>query len=150
MLRRMKKLVLIAALCLPWLAQAGPLDERAAEAHLKAIAAGDVEAVMKAYGDDPWMDWVGGALDGRYRGTEAIRALWTKFAANNDNQPRTLQRTTITQNANPKGVTLTATAEYAGKTTVRVKHVLVYRDTKLVSEVWQIDPSADLIPAAAR
>ena len=53
-----------------------------------------------------------------------------------------------TQNANPKGVTLTATAEYAGKTTVRVKHVLVYRDTKLVSEVWQIDPSADLTPVA--
>jgi ketosteroid isomerase-like protein len=144
----MKKLTLIAALCLPLLAMAGPLDERAADAHLKAVAAGDVETLMKAYGDDPWMDWVGGALDGRYRGTDAIRALWTKFAAANDNQPRSLQRTTITQNANPKGVTLTATAEYAGKTTVRVKHVLVYRDTKLVSEVWQIDPSADLTPVA--
>lgn len=147
MLHRMKTLLLTLALCSPVLSWAGPLDERAAEAHLKAIAAGDVDAVMKAYGDDPWMDWVGGPLDGRYRGADALRALWTKFAAANDNQPRTLQRTMIMQNANPKGVTLTATAEYAGKTTVRVKHVLVYRDTKLVSEVWQIDPSADLAPA---
>lgn len=147
----MKKFALLLACCLPLLvtrlAMAGPLDERAAEAHLKAVAAGNVEALMQAYGDDPWMDWVGGPLDGRYRGADALRQLWTKFAAANDNQPRTLQRTVITQNANPKGVTLTAVAEYAGKTTVRVRHVLVYRDTKLVSEVWQIDPNAVLTPA---
>lgn len=143
----MKTLALLLACCLPLLAQAGPLDERAAEAHLKAVAAGNVDAVMQAYGDDPWMDWVGGPLDGRYRGAEALRQLWTKFAAANDNQPRSLQRTVITQNANPKGVTLTAVAEYAGKTTVRVRHVLVYRDTRLVSEVWQIDPNAVLTPA---
>ncbi|SHL96522.1 nuclear transport factor 2 family protein [Rhizobacter sp. OV335] len=147
----MKKFAMLLASCIPLLvprlAVAGPLDERAAEAHLKAVAAGNVDALMQAYGDDPWMDWVGGPLDGRYRGADALRQLWTKFAAANDNQPRTLQRTVITQNANPKGVTLTAVAEYAGKTTVRVRHVLVYRDTKLVSEVWQIDPNAVLTPA---
>jgi len=144
----MKKLALWLGACLwPLLAAAGPLDERAADLHLKAIAAGDVDAVMKAYGDDPWMDWVGGPLDGRYRGADALRQLWTKFAASNENQPRTLQRTVITQNANPKGVTLSATAEYVGKTmTVRVHHVLVYRDARLVSEVWQIDPNAALVP----
>jgi ketosteroid isomerase-like protein len=147
----MKKFAMLLASCIPLLvprlAVAGPLDERAAEAHLKAVAAGNVDALMQAYGDDPWMDWVGGPLDGRYRGADALRQLWTKFAAANDNQPRTLQRTVITQNANPKGVTLTAVAEYAGKTTVRVRHVLVYRDTRLVSEVWQIDPNAALTPA---
>ena len=137
-----------AALCLPVLAIAGPLDERAAEAHLKAIAAGNVDAVMSAYGDEPYMDWIGGALDGRYRGSDAMRELWKKFAANNDNQARTLQRSTITQSGNPKGVTLTVNAEYVGKTTVRVHQVLVYRDMKLVSEIWQIDPSAPLTPAA--
>jgi len=137
-----------AALCLPVLAIAGPLDERAAEAHLKAIAAGNVDAVMSAYGDEPYMDWIGGTLDGRYRGSDAMRELWKKFAANNDNQARTLQRSTITQSGNPKGVTLTVNAEYVGKTTVRVHQVLVYRDMKLVSEIWQIDPSAPLTPAA--
>jgi hypothetical protein len=94
------------------------------------------------------MDWVGGTLDGRYRGKDAIRELWQKFIANNDGRPRTLVRTTIAQNANPKGVTLTTTAEYAGKTTVRVRQVLVYRDTKLATEIWQIDPAAPLVPVA--
>lgn len=139
--------LLVAAVFLPGLACAGPLDERAAEAHLNAVAAGDIDALMAGYADDPWMDWVGGNLDGRYRGKEAIRGLWQKFIANNEGRPRTLVRTTIAQNANPKGVTLTATAEYAGKTTVRVRHVLVYRDTKLTTEVWQIDPAAPLTPA---
>ncbi|MEO8060773.1 MAG: nuclear transport factor 2 family protein [Burkholderiales bacterium] len=140
--------LLVLAISFPVLASAGPLDERAADAHLKAVAAGDIDTLMSAYGDDPWMDWVGGNLDGRYRGKDAIRELWQKFIANNDGQPRALVRTTISQNANPKGVTLTATAEYGGKTTVRVRHVLVYRDTKLATEVWQIDPAAQLTPAA--
>jgi hypothetical protein len=134
----------LLVVCWPVAAWAGPLDERNAEAHLKAIASGDVESVMKAYGEDPWMDWVGGSLDGRYRGTEALRDLWAKFAANNEQQPRTLTHGPIVQNPNPKGVTLAVTAEYVGKTTVRVRHVLVYRDGKLATEVWQIDPSAPL------
>ena len=145
---KLTRLLFSAAFCLPVLAIAGPLDERAAEAHLKAIAAGNVDAVMGAYGDEPCMDWIGGALDGRYRGGDAMRELWKKFAAANDHQARTLQRSTITQSGNPKGVTLTVNAEYVGKTTVRVHQVLVYRDAKLVSEVWQIDPSAPLTPAA--
>lgn len=136
------------ALTLPSLTHAGPLDERAADAHLRAVAAGDIDGLMAPYGDDPWMDWVGGPLDGRYRGKDEIRALWQKFFAANDGQPRTLTRTAITQNANPKGVTLTAIGEFAGKTTVRVRHVLVFRDAKLATEVWQIDPAALLTPAA--
>jgi hypothetical protein len=59
-------------------AQAGPLDERAALAHLQAIAAGDVEALMASYGEAPFMDWVGGPLDGRYQGKDAIREVWTR------------------------------------------------------------------------
>jgi ketosteroid isomerase-like protein len=148
MLHHLARPLFLAACCAPLLAFAGPLDERAADTHLKAIAAGDVDTVMKAYGDDPSMDWVGGPLDGRYRGSEAVRELWRKFAAANDHQPRPLQRTAIAQHGNPKGVTLTVTAEYGGKTPVRTHQVLVYRDMKLVSEVWQIDPAAPLTPAA--
>ena len=114
MLHLARPLLLAAACSLPLLAFAGPLDERAADAHLKAIAGGDIEALMAQYGDDPWMDWVGGTLDGRYRGKDEIRALWQKFIANNEAQPRTLTRTAITQNANPKGVTLTAVGSGAG------------------------------------
>jgi ketosteroid isomerase-like protein len=130
-------------------AWAGPLDERAAAAHIDAIAAGDLDALMSAYSDEPWFDWVGGALDGRYRGRDEVRGVWQKFIAANEGKPRTVTRTTFVQNANPTGVTLVANAEYVGKTTVRVRHVFVYRGGKLATEVWQIDPKAELTPAAA-
>lgn len=145
----MKSHALASALliaCATPLAQAGPLDERAATAHLEAIAAGDVDALMQAYGDDPFVEWVGGAIDGRYRGKEAIRAAWVKFMANNDHQPRTVVRSAWVQNANPTGVTLVANAEFTGKAKVRIREVLVYRDGKLVTEIWQIDPKAELAP----
>ena len=32
-------------------------------------------------------------LDGRYRGAAAVRELWKKFAAANDNQPRRVVKT---------------------------------------------------------
>jgi ketosteroid isomerase-like protein len=137
--------LLALSLCSAW---AGPLDERAADAHLKAIATGDVDALMQGYGDDPLVDWVGGPLDGRYRGRDAVREMWKKFAAANDNLPRSLQHGAITQNANPKGATVTTLAEYAGAKSgsVRVRHVFIYRDGRLVTELWQIDPSATVTP----
>lgn len=120
------------------LASAGPLDEKKAEMHLAAVAAGDVEALMADYADDVYMDWVGGPLDGRYRGREAIRAVWQKFAAANDGQPRPVKRSKLEANANPKGATISASAEYGGKVPVKVWHALVYRDGQLTSELWQI------------
>lgn len=58
---------------------AGPLDEAQAQAHLKAASAGDLEGLMRDYAEDAYLDWVGGQLDGRYRGKAAIRAVWQKF-----------------------------------------------------------------------
>lgn len=120
---------------------AGPLDEKKAEAHLQAVAAGDVEALMRDYAEEVYMDWVGGPLDGRYRGKAAIREVWQKFAALNDGQPRPAKFGKLTQQAHPKGVTLEAAAEYGGKTTIKVWHVLVYRDGELATEIWQIAPA---------
>jgi len=122
-------------------ATAGPLDEKKAQAHLQAVAAGDVEALMRDYAEDPWMDWVGGPLDGRYRGKAAIREVWQKFAALNDGQPRPAKFGKLVQQANPKGVTLEAAAEYGGKTAIKVWHVLVYREGELATEIWQIAPA---------
>ena len=119
---------------------AGPLDEKKAEAHLQAIATGDTDAIMRDYTEDAYLDWVGGPLDGRYRGKQAIREVWKKFAALNGGQPRTSRVAKMTQQANPKGATLTVAAEYSGKTLVKVWHVLVYRDGELSTEVWQIAP----------
>jgi len=122
-------------------ALAGPLEEKKAEAHLKAVAAGNIESLMRDYAEDAYMDWVGGPLDGRYRGKTAIRAVWQKFIAQSEGQPRPARYGPIAQQANPKGVTLEAAAEYGGKTTVKVWHVLVYREGELATEIWQIAPS---------
>ncbi|MDO9467917.1 MAG: nuclear transport factor 2 family protein [Thiobacillus sp.] len=134
-------LFLLGCLTFASLAVAGPLDEKKAAAHLQAVAAGDVEALMRDYAEDVSIEWVGGPLDGRYRGRAAVREVWHKFAAQNDGQPRPARFGKIEQFAHPQGVTLTASAEYGGKTTVRVRHVLVYRDGELTSEVWQIAPA---------
>ena len=136
-----RPLWLLCCIAVATAASAGPLDEKKAEAHLHAVAAGNVEALMRDYAEDAWMDWVGGPLDGRYRGKAAISEVWKKFAALNDGQPRPAKFGKLVQQANPKGATLEAAAEYGGKTTIKVWHVLVYRDGELATEVWQIAPT---------
>lgn len=122
-------------------ALAGPIDQRKAEAHLAAVAAGDVETLMRDYTDDAYMDWIGGPLDGRYHGKAAIREVWMKWLQQNDNKPRQGRTGKFSQYANPAGVSVEASAEYVGKTTARVWHVLVYRDGALTTELWQIAPA---------
>ena len=122
-------------------ALAGPLDEKKAEVHLKAIAAGDVEALMADYADDAYMDWVGGPLDGRYHGKASIREVWKKFAAANDGQPRPAKVSKLSGYGNPKGMSLEAEGEYGGKTPLKAWHVMVYRDGMMTSELWTIAPS---------
>ena len=73
-------------------------------------------------------------LDGRYRGKAAIREVWKKWASANDGKPRQARLGNIEQYANPKGVALQASAEYVGKTSVKVWHVLVYRDGQLATD----------------
>ena len=56
MIRKTKVASMILTLALPpWCggqAVAGPLDEAKAKAHLDAVAAGDLEALMRDYADD--------------------------------------------------------------------------------------------------
>jgi hypothetical protein len=137
----MHRLVILLCSMISAAALAGPLEEKMAETHLKAIAAGDVEALMRDYAEDAWMDWVGGPLDGRYRGKAAIRDVWKKWDALNDGKPRQARLGKLSQYANPKGVSVEAGAEYVGKATVKVWHVLVYRDGELATEIWQIAPA---------
>ncbi|RAU23732.1 hypothetical protein CU669_01110 [Paramagnetospirillum kuznetsovii] len=131
----------ILALLVAVPADAGPLDERKAVEHLDAVAAGNLDVLMRDYSADAYMDWVGGGLDGRYRGKEQIQAVWTKFIANNDGQPRPAKFSKPHAYANPKGASIEASAEYGGKAPVKVWHVMVYRDGELATEIWQIDPT---------
>ena len=41
---------------------------------------------------------------------------------------------------NPKGSTVSANVQFDGKQPIKVRYVLTYRDGKVVSETWQIDP----------
>ena len=127
-------------------ATAGALDEAKAQAHLNAVAAGDLDALMRDYEEDAYMDWVGGALDGRYRGKPAIKAVWQKFIAANAGKPRPARFSKLEAYANPKGATVQAEAEYGGTTPVKVWHALTYRDGSLDTEVWQIAPAIQLAP----
>lgn len=125
---------------------AGPLDEAKAQAHLNAIAAGNLEALMADYPEDVYMDWVGGPLDGRYRGKAAIREVWQKFIAINEGKPRPAKFSKLQSYANPKGASVVASAEYGGAKPVKAWHVLVYRDGSLDTELWQIAPALQVTP----
>jgi len=150
MIRKTKAASLLLALALlPWCggqAVAGPLDEAKAKSHLDAVAAGDLEALMRDYADDAYMEWVGGPLDGRYRGKAEIRAVWQKFIAANAGKPRPAHFGKLTAFANPRGATLEAKADYGGAVPVKVWHALTYRDGDLTTEVWQIAPALQIDP----
>jgi ketosteroid isomerase-like protein len=137
-------LILLSAIAQPSLA--GPLDEAKAKAHLDAVAAGDLNTLMRDYADDAYMDWIGGPLDGRYRGKSAISAVWRKFIAANGGKPRPAKFRKLQSYANPEGTSVETTAEYGGTTPVKVWHVLVYRDGGLTSEIWQISPAIQVSP----
>jgi hypothetical protein len=125
-------------------ALAGPLDDAKARAHLDAVAAGNLDALMQDYAEDAYLEWVGGPLDGRYRGKAEIRAVWTKFIAANAGKPRPANFGKLVSFANPKGATVQQRGDYAGQVPVKVSHSLTYRDGSLTTEVWQIAPGLQL------
>lgn len=125
-----------ALLTLSAAAMAAPADD--ANAHFKAIGAGNVDQVMQAYGDNAALQWVGGPLNGAYTGNDKIREVWSKFAKGN--APLEVVMAKLEESGNASGSTVTANVQFKGKSTIKVRYVLVYRDGKLVNEVWQIDP----------
>ena len=125
---------------------AGKLDEAKAQAHLNAVAAGDLEAIMRDYAEDAYLDWVGGPLDGRYRGKAAIRAMWQKFIDANAGKARPAKFSKLEAYTHPKGASLEASAEYGGATPVKVWHVLTYREGTLTTELWQTAPAIQVAP----
>ena len=129
----------IALTLLTGAAFAGPAQDLA-KARIEAIAKGDVAAVTSSYADGTTLNWVGGPLDGKYTGAEKLKEVWTKFTTAQGEQKATVAA--IAESANPKGATVTANVVFAGKGTVKVRYVLLYRDGKLSDEIWQVDPNA--------
>ncbi|HET9646078.1 MAG TPA: nuclear transport factor 2 family protein [Burkholderiaceae bacterium] len=111
-------------------------DERL---HLEAAAAGNVDALMANYAEGATMYWNGGALDGVYAGPKQLRELWTTFAQKQGKLDLAIAQ--VQESVSPKGATVSANARFRGASQTKVRHVLVWRDGKIVSEIWQIDPA---------
>lgn len=136
------KTIMLSTLALTLLtgaALAGPAEDMA-KSRIDAIAKGDVSAVTAGYADGTTLNWVGGPLDGKYSGADKLKEVWTKFTTAQGEQKATVAA--IAESANPKGATVTANVVFAGKNTVKVRYVLLYRDGKLADEIWQVDPNA--------
>jgi ketosteroid isomerase-like protein len=118
------------------IAFAAPADD--ARAHFQAVASGDVQIVMRGYAEQARLNWIGGPLDGSYAGAEAIRDTWESFGKAAG--PLTLTIGQIDESVNPKGATVSANVMFEGKSAIKVRYVLTFRDGKIVNETWQIDP----------
>ena len=135
----MIKLITVAATALTLAAGsavAGSSDD--ARTHFQAIASGDTQVLMRGYADQAQLNWVGGPLDGTYATTDAIRSTWEKFGKAVG--PLKLTVGQIEESANPKGATVSANVMFEGKMPIKVRYLLTYREGKIISETWQIDP----------
>jgi hypothetical protein len=117
---------------------AGPIADKA-QGHIAAIAKGDLPAITDTYDYGSTLHWIGGPLDGVYTGLDRLKEVWGKFAKAQGKLDAKV--TSIAESANPKGGTVTANVVFAGQNTIKVRYVLLYRDDKLVGEIWQIDPN---------
>ena len=110
-----------------------------AEKHFSAIGAGDTDALQKQYAQGAVFQWVGGPLDGTYKGADEISGLWHKFTKAQGKLD--VKVMSMEESSNGKGATVTAAVRFMGKKPIPVRYVLVYREDKLVNEIWQIAPN---------
>jgi hypothetical protein len=116
--------------------QAGA-DAVRAEAYFNAISGGNPDTITSFYADDAEFHWVGGPLAGVYKGKDKIKGVWEKFSkAAGDLDHEVLQ---LSESANGKTSTVTARVKFKGAGEVPVKFVMIYKDGKIASEVWQVD-----------
>lgn len=134
----LRLLVAVFSIVLGQPAFAGPAADNARE-HFNLIGNGEVGSLMTGYNSGAVLNWVGGPLDGNYASSDAIRSLWEKFSKAQGTLKVSVDK--LEESSNPKGSTITANVKFEGKASVTVRYVLVYREGKIVSETWQVDPN---------
>lgn len=132
-----KTLIALALFASTTTAFAGPAADDA-KTHFAAIASGDTATLARQYDANAQLQWIGGPLDGLYSGADKIGEVWSKFTKSQGTLKLTVD--SVEEAVNPKGATVTANVQFDGKTPIRVRHVLTFRDGKVVNEVWQIAP----------
>ena len=115
---------------------ASPADD--ARTHFQAIGSGDLQILMRGYADNAQFNWVGGPLDGTYTSPAAIQGVWEKFTKSQG--PLKVSVGQLEESTNPKGSTVSANVQFEGKSPIKVRYVLTFREGKIASETWQIDP----------
>lgn len=114
-------------------------DAVRAEAYFNAISGGNAETIASFYADDAEFHWIGGPLDGKYKGKTKIKGVWEKFSqAAGKIDHEVLE---LSESANGKTSTVTARVMFKADSEVPVKFIMVYKDGKIASEVWQVDRS---------
>lgn len=150
--RRARRLALLvagflgawASTDLAGIAAASPATDMMAR-RIAAIAAGDVGSLTAAYGSQATLQWIGGPLDGVYGDAAAINTVWSKFAKAQglDGEHKLETRiVNLSEAGNPQGSTVAADMVLTGAKPLKVHYVTVWRNSKLVDEIWQIDPQA--------
>ncbi len=109
-----------------------------AERHFKDIASGRIGAMLSQYSPHATLNWVGGKLNGTYRGHEAIKDVWQRYE--HDMGKATVRVSDVKVRGDKQGMTVTADVLFTGKMKLPVRYVLVYRGHKIVDEVWQLAP----------
>lgn len=112
-------------------------DTVRAEAYFNAISGGNAETISSFYADDAEFHWVGGPLAGVYKGKDKIRGVWEKFSKAAGSLNHEVQQ--LSESVNGKVTTVTARVKFKGEGEVPVKFVMIYKDGKIASEVWQVD-----------
>ena len=125
----------LAGIAVPALAET---PANLARQHLEAAAAGDVARITAQYDASSALHWVGGPLNGTLIGPQRLAEVWGKFAK--AQAPLKVTVHDLRESGNPAGTTVTADVVFAGKNTVKVRYVMLYRGDTLVDEVFQIDP----------
>jgi ketosteroid isomerase-like protein len=112
-------------------------DAVRAEAYFNAISGGNADTIASFYADDAEFHWIGGPLAGKYKGKDKIKGVWEKFAtAAGKINHKVLE---LSESANGKTSTVTARVMFKADSEVPVKFIMVYKNGKIASEVWQVD-----------
>jgi hypothetical protein len=121
----------------------GPRASALAQAHWRAIAAGDVTDVMAGYDPDPILHWDGGAFDGDHVGAPAIETVWNQFARLR--APLQVQVSDLSENRGNEGSRIvTAYVVFTNHVwTYDVVYRLVFRQGQIVDETWRLAGPGD-------
>lgn len=145
--KEMKRLAFGAAASVAMLvgaqsAFAGDMAPEAApmiDAHIQAIASAPAGDLSAQYAPDARLEWVGGPLDGSYKGAELIEGAWRKFASGRGDMTADVKDVVVAKNSD--GRTVIATIVFRGERAVPARLITTYRGEEITSEIWQIDPA---------